>query len=207
MDARAATALILAALSVSLVFAAGRMSAWIIPVAGTVAGDRQETQKPVKGSDAAATKTAPAVTPGAAPSSRGMIEAAIGGAKTGTDPTKPSLPSLGETRGAMALLVAERALRGMEVAARQAPSVPDQSVTSIERPGPKAPVLLNAAPTADRLRAADNGRPAAASGPEPDKTADGAVGQCERRYSSFRRTDGTYQPLDGGPRRRCPLLR
>src|SRR5262245_40902969 len=30
---------------------------------------------------------------------------------------------------------------------------------------------------------------------------------CERRYSSFRRSDGTYQPFGGGPRQRCPLLR
>ena len=31
--------------------------------------------------------------------------------------------------------------------------------------------------------------------------------QCARRYASFRRSDGTYQPLDGGPRKRCALLR
>lgn len=33
------------------------------------------------------------------------------------------------------------------------------------------------------------------------------IAACERRYSSFRRTDGTYQPFGGGPRQRCPLLR
>jgi len=32
------------------------------------------------------------------------------------------------------------------------------------------------------------------------------IGACERQYASFRRSDGTYQPYDGGPRRRCPLL-
>jgi hypothetical protein len=31
--------------------------------------------------------------------------------------------------------------------------------------------------------------------------------ECERRYSSFRREDGTYQPYGGGPRMRCPHLR
>jgi len=30
---------------------------------------------------------------------------------------------------------------------------------------------------------------------------------CARRYSSFRRSDGSYQPFGGGPRQRCPLLR
>jgi BA14K-like protein len=33
------------------------------------------------------------------------------------------------------------------------------------------------------------------------------IAACERRYSSFRRNDGTYQPFGGGPRLRCPLLR
>jgi hypothetical protein len=33
------------------------------------------------------------------------------------------------------------------------------------------------------------------------------IAACERRYSSFRRSDGSYQPFGGGPRLRCPLLR
>ena len=33
------------------------------------------------------------------------------------------------------------------------------------------------------------------------------IAACERRYSSFRRSDGTYQPFGGGARLRCPLLR
>jgi BA14K-like protein len=40
--------------------------------------------------------------------------------------------------------------------------------------------------------------------PEPDREA---IAACERRYSSFRRSDGTYQPYGGGTRQRCPLLR
>jgi hypothetical protein len=31
--------------------------------------------------------------------------------------------------------------------------------------------------------------------------------ECERRYSSYRPSDGTYQPYGGGPRMRCPHLR
>jgi len=74
----------------------------------------------------------------------------------------------------------------------------------------------------------DNGRPpnvklinprqadlgAAAVGPtQPDadvaeiETDRQGIAACERRYSSFRRNDGTYQPFGGGPRLRCPLLR
>jgi BA14K-like protein len=34
----------------------------------------------------------------------------------------------------------------------------------------------------------------------------GGFEECERRYSSFRREDGTYQPYGGGPRIRCPTF-
>jgi hypothetical protein len=211
MDARAATALILVTVSVSLVFAAGRMSAWIVPVTGPprAVADGQEKREQVKHPDAAPAKPALAMQPRAAPlspGSPGVIEAAIGDAKTSTDPATPSVvASSGETSGAEALTVAEGMLRGMEVAARQTPPAPDQSVISPEPAAPKAPVALNAG--ANGFRATDDGRPMAASRQEPDKPADDTSGQCERRYSSFRRSDGTYQPFDGGPRKRCPLLR
>jgi len=40
-----------------------------------------------------------------------------------------------------------------------------------------------------------------------DSPAAGILEKCARRYSSFRRNDGTYQPHNGGPRKPCPLLR
>ena len=65
-----------------------------------------------------------------------------------------------------------------------------------------------------KARAADN---RSGSAPEQQVAADarrlesrysaGGVEECERRYSSFRREDGTYQPYGGGPRMRCPHLR
>jgi len=203
MDARSATALLLMTVSVSLVFAAGRMSAWIVPVTGTprAVADGQEK---VKHPDAAPAKPALAMKSRAAPSSPGVIEAAIGDAKTSTDLATPSVvANSGETSGAVARTVAEGVLRGVEVAARQIPPAPDQSVVSPEPAAPKAPVALNAG--ADGFR--DDRQPMAAGRQEPDRSADDTAGQCERRYSSFRRSDGTYQPFDGGPRKRCPLLR
>ena len=206
MDARAATALLLATVSVSLVFAAGRMSAWIVPVTDTprAVADGQEK---VKHPDAAPAKPALAMKSRAAPLSPGVIEAAIGDAKTSTDLATPSVvANSGETSGAVARTVAEGVLRGVEVvAARQIPPAPDQSVVSPEPAAPKAPVALNAG--ADGFRTTDDRQPMAAGRQEPDRSADDTAGQCERRYSSFRRSDGTYQPFDGGPRKRCPLLR
>jgi hypothetical protein len=205
MEARAATALILVTVSVSLVFAAGRMSAWIVPVTVTprAVADGQEK---VKHPDAAPARPALAMKSRAAPSSPGVIEAAIGDAKRSTDLATPSVvANSGETSGAVARTVAEGVLRGVEVAARQIPPTPDQSVVSPELAAPKAPVALNAG--ANGFRATDDGQPMAAGRQEPDRSADDTAGQCERRYSSFRRSDGTYQPFDGGPRKRCPLLR
>jgi len=205
MEARAATALLLVTVSVSLVFAAGRMSVWIVPVTGTprAVADGQEK---VKHPDAAPAKPALAMKSLAAPSSPGVIEAAIGDAKTSTDLATPSVvANSGETSGAVARTVADGVLRGVEVAARQIPPAPDQSVVSPEPAVPKAPVALNAG--ADAFRTTDDRQPMAAGRQEPDRSADDTAGQCERRYSSFRRSDGTYQPFDGGPRKRCPLLR
>jgi hypothetical protein len=205
MDARAATALILVTVSVSLVFAAGRMSALIVPVTDTprAVADGQEK---VKHPDAAPARPALAMKSRAAPLSPGVIEAAIGDAKTSTDLATPSVVAKsGETSGAVARTVAEGVLRGVEVAARQIPPAPDQSVGSPEPAAPKAPVALNAG--ANGFRTTEDGQPMAAGRQEPDKSTDDTAGQCERRYSSFRRSDGTYQPFDGGPRKRCPLLR
>ena len=205
MEARAAIALLLVTVSVSLVFAAGRMSAWIVPVTGTprAVADGQEK---VKHPDAAPAKPALAMKSRAAPSSPGVIEAAIGDAKRSTDLATPSVvANSGETSGAVARTVADGVLRGVEVAARQIPPTPDQSVVSPEPAVPKAPVALNAG--ADAFRTTDDRQPMAAGRQEPDRSADDTAGQCERRYSSFRRSDGTYQPFDGGPRKRCPLLR
>jgi BA14K-like protein len=205
MEARAATALLLVTVSVSLVFAAGRMSVWIVPVTGTprAVADGQEK---VKHPDAAPAKPALAMKSRAAPLSPGVIEAAIGDAKTSTDLATPSVvANSGETSGAVARTVADGVLRGVEVAARQIPPAPDQSVISPEPAVPKAPVALNAG--ADAFRTTDDRQPMAPGRQEPDRSADDTAGQCERRYSSFRRSDGTYQPFDGGPRKRCPLLR
>jgi hypothetical protein len=70
------------------------------------------------------------------------------------------------------------------------------------------PGATNAAPNAppearDPSRSAPE-RPAAANMSSADAPG---LEECERRYSSFRRSDGTYQPFGGGPRMRCPHLR
>jgi hypothetical protein len=71
-------------------------------------------------------------------------------------------------------------------------------------------VLINPrageAPRSEPAAKAESARadgPAAVTG----APADPGAAECERRYSSFRRSDGTYQPFGSAQRVRCPHLR
>lgn len=187
MNTRAVAAIVLATVSFSFAFAAGRMSAWIVPVtkAPSAVANSQVEQNSMKDHAAKAAAKSRIV-----PSSLGVIEAAIGVPNT-TAASKSSLAKPREPSRAVALWVADQLLHGMDVAAPAAP---------------KGPVLLNAGSTANDAVAADSNPPIAA-GAGPYNPGDIAVAQCGRRFSSFRQSDGTYQPLDSGPRKRCPLLR
>jgi hypothetical protein len=69
---------------------------------------------------------------------------------------------------------------------------------------PSQPVARPAPSEPDAGRALD--QPNRDSSPE--RTADeNLLARCAKRYSSFRASDGTYQPYDGGPRKLCSLLR
>jgi hypothetical protein len=53
-------------------------------------------------------------------------------------------------------------------------------------------------------------RPSEDDGANPisaDRPEQAVVMECERRYASFRRSDGTYQPFNSRSRELCPLLR
>ena len=68
------------------------------------------------------------------------------------------------------------------------------------QPSPHEAVLVNPQWTA-RLTA----EPAPRA--ERDRTSDAGITECERRYSSFRASDGTYQPYGRSSRVVCPHLR
>lgn len=68
------------------------------------------------------------------------------------------------------------------------------------QPSPREAVLVNPEWTA---RAIAEPAPRA----ERDRTDDAGIAECERRYSSFRASDGTYQPYGRNSRVMCPHLR
>jgi hypothetical protein len=73
----------------------------------------------------------------------------------------------------------------------------------IARPGAE-PQRLKALPVAGSRRdALLDGRRTYAGGDFDDD----ALRACERRFVSFRRSDGTYQPFNRATRERCPFLR
>ena len=66
----------------------------------------------------------------------------------------------------------------------------------------RALTLLNTA----SKRAGRDADPSRRSSPR-DNLDQAGIEECERRYSSFRRSDGTYQPFGRSTREPCPFLR
>jgi len=90
---------------------------------------------------------------------------------------------------------------------RAAAGEPPGSVSANDEDNNRGPNVKLINPSA----ADPSGAPAEPLKPEADVAEIEAdrqgIAACERRFSSFRRSDGTYQPFGGGPRLRCPLLR
>jgi len=201
-------ALLIGAASASLFFLAGRLSVKIMPLEVTVrtATDRQPKVDPV-GAHKERAATAPSEdTRGSSATLSGARDEAS--AERNTPPESRSTPAARTSEEQAATLapteqkVGERALTGPDPHKALAPE------PAAKTPAPGRLVVINGGSAANAGRAAVNGPPGiAGAAAQADKPDDAAFGQCERRYSSFRRSDSTYQPLDGGPRRRCPLLR
>jgi hypothetical protein len=208
---RVLAALVMMAASGSIGVFAGRMSAWILPVeAPRLLVDGRSRSEPAFREAATELRAAPILEKHrGAPSSLGVIEAAIGGPDTSagrappaTDNSAPRAPE--ETNPGIAQEPGKGLLMGTARTGWQTTTTPNPTASAAQ---PSAPVIINASPAVPPIGSADGVRPAASRMSAADRPNDGEIGQCERRYSSFRRTDGTYQPMDGGARKRCPLLR
>ena len=193
MTARAVTALILATVSLCLAFAAGRITTLIVPVTVGRENSARATPHDVAPRRSAVRPAVPAR----------MIEAAIGVAKPFADVATPKSVSW-TTTASVAREAAQLMLHGMEV--NRLPSAHNERTVSAPAP-PTAPAFLNPGLAASGPRKENSGQAAGLVTLDEGKADDVAIAQCERRYSSFRRSDGTYQPRDGGPRKRCPLHR
>jgi hypothetical protein len=213
----AAAALLFA--GITLGFTLGRMSVWLI---ATGAPSRETPPREVSERGAIAppaTKptAAPAATlaPQASPTPDSTITApqpTIAPKAAASSPPAPpaaasSVPDSGAAASAAAPHTQEPPKPVVGPNWRAAAGDPSGSVRSNDEDGSRGPNVKLINPSAPDPSVA----PAEPLKPEADVAESEAdrqgIAACERRFSSFRRSDGTYQPFGGGPRLRCPLLR
>ena len=192
-------------------FFSGRMSAWLFPVADLQAVVMQKAPEPTPPLRAAEKSPAPAVA---------AIE------------TAPPVPTDSETQSTAAALKTPLAQSspaksgGDGVGARPVGDEPATRAVQPEDAAQHKVTVLNPdaakakpAPVAKEPTPSPKDRQPAARDPAAQvddlsrptygyqSTGQAAIMECERRYNSFRRGDGTYQPYNSPTRELCPLLR
>jgi hypothetical protein len=161
-------------------FFSGRMSAWVFPVANPNAALKSEVKEP-------------------APQPTGTTESPSEAAKASPTDEKQR-PTLALSPGAVH--GDPSSTERSDTAKSPAPQTkPPEQTEAQTKPPPREAVLVNPEWTATRRMEPE------ANPVERDRGGDVGIAECERRYSSFRASDGTYQPFDGGPRVRCRFLR
>jgi hypothetical protein len=182
LNTRVIAAITLIAAGWAVGFFSGRMSAWVFPVANP---------------DLAALKSAlehPAPKPPI-------------GARSPSDATPA--PAAEKERPSLALSPAPAPADqdGAERAdTAKTPSPPAKAPEQAEpqkKPPQREAVLVNPEWTATPRRE----REPEADPVERNRVNDADIAECERRYSSFRASDGTYQPYGRNSRVLCPFLR
>jgi hypothetical protein len=183
-------------------FFSGRMSAWVFPVAqdntsARLAAIEQTLSRvavtnapPSAPANAPAAPSSASVPPASPPAPVGSAPEATGPEQRPSTPENPKPGGTGDERAISTAAAGER-----EKADEQRDSADRRSKDDIVLVNPE----WRQAKSGARYRDADIDR--AAMGDER------AYAECERRYSSFRRSDGTYQPYGRSSRERCPFLR
>jgi hypothetical protein len=174
----AAVALITAGWAIG--FFSGRMSAWVFPVANPNVALKSDLKEPAP-----------------QPTGTNGLPSEAAKASPRDEKQRPTLAlSPGPVHGDPSS--AERA----DTAKSPAPQTkPPEQPEPQTKPPPREAVLVNPEWTA-APRMEPEANPV-----ERNRADDIGVAECGRRYSSFRASDGTYQPFDGGPRVRCRFLR
>lgn len=193
--ARTVAALVLVAAGWSVGFLAGRMSAWLIPVDTASVVEKRGPSQDV----ASASPAGPAAPPANATSRTASTP----------DPAAPSDAGDGKGRTKSEAVSAggrddKRAAQGVVAAAPERAQTPKGAESASAEPKADEPevTLLNPDWKGAKEDAAQSGR--ASTRESADQTG---IAECERRYASFRRSDGTYQPYGRSSRETCPFLR
>lgn len=194
-------------------FFSGRMSAWLFPVTDTQIVVMQKAPEPAAPAPTAAEKGSPApeaaaATPApaqpAGPPEASSTVAAREEATAPSSPTPPAAKDGGERPAQPAESVAPTAGQADTAQTKITVINPDAG----KRAPPTAREPVRSREDREHLTREPASQPddyAPAYGyRSPDQAS---IAACERRYSSFRRSDGTYQPYNSPTRELCPLLR
>jgi len=195
---------------ITLGFAFGRMSVWLVgfdapntdmaarPASERGASTVVRTSPPAPAPEPPPSVTAPATQLGSAPpanSSGPMPVTPDGATSPPSQPTPPATSAASQEPPKPVVAPNWRAASGEAGSNAKVEDKPPGPNVQLINPGQdNAPGVAT-----ESARAADAGQLES----ETDRQD---IAACERRYSSFRRSDGTYQPYGGGARQRCPLL-
>jgi BA14K-like protein len=189
---------------VLLGFAAGRLSAWVVPPAGMqVATSSGATSKPAIPLEPAHTpKSTPSRPENAPPGATGTAEASpkppsSADAREGQSTSADAKPQVEATDKVAPSKAISRALSPAEPEARVGTGPADRDVTVIIPGGP--PKQERPAPTRVSEDSGSESRAIA--------TSSDSLERCRRKYRSFDPVDGTYKPYGQDVRVPCPHLR
>lgn|GEM_PF-6806285 len=232
---RARAALALAVASVSVGFIVGRASVWLVPfeargsrvaeVSSASPGPQAERQTAELPAGKSSKPPLPLPPPGQAKAEQPPAKAEQAPARTEQAPAKSEQAPAkeAEAQRSAEARTADGREAGRSPAVREAsraaepreaspPAPADRAKSPAEAEPARPPVVLinpGAAQGSQSGKRADD-EPAASGSrgtSQPGMAAAAGAEECQRRFSSFRSSDGTYQPYGGGPRQRCPLLR
>jgi hypothetical protein len=174
---RARAALAMVIASVAVGFMAGRASVWLVPFDAPAVANARTAA--VHASDAIPRPQA----------------------------RQPEQPANEKTPRTAAAEPAQPAVERSRTIHFLAPAVDREAPPPDANPARPGVTLINPGSAEARANPSEPSRAGRESaGKSADSSPEGAEG-CQRRFSSFRASDGTYQPFGGGARARCPLLR
>jgi hypothetical protein len=180
-------------------FLAGRMSAWLFPVDGP----RSASVQTVSPSGPGAPVARP---PSAAPAVDGKVK--VTPAQPATSPDAPAArKSLSpQMQAAVPPKTVDSANASTSVPLPSPDSAQQKEVREPDaQPERRGVLLVQPEWTSADPQVRRSGRSGSDEG--AGEVDEAALQECERRYASFRRSDGTYQPYNRNFRERCPFLR
>jgi BA14K-like protein len=210
---RALAALAILVAGITLGFTLGRMSVWLVGFDGSnhdAVAHEGNTNRSMRETTPVVSAPAPNIAAPAAGSSPKLVlpppsaAAPSGpGSPASAPQTSPAPEPAPSTSAAVPQEPPKPVLAPNWRAAYGDGASAGNGTTEDNLPGPSVRLINPRQDEAPRVAA----EPDAAGNAAEIETDRQGIAACERRYSSFRRNDGTYQPYGGGPRQRCPLLR